>query len=87
MIAAPVVIQDELLTEQEAAARVGGRRADVTAWLRGLGIARQHPTNPGRRMYRWADILSALPTEQRPANSAPVPEVDTQAAHRRRVRL
>ena len=59
-----IAIADELLTESQAAARIGGRRALTVEWLRGLGIARRHPT--GGRCYRWAEVLAAIPLEQEP---------------------
>lgn len=44
MTASPTV--EELLTEAAAVARIPGRDADVRAWLRGLGIARQGAPRP-----------------------------------------
>ena len=65
-------IADELLTEAQAVARIPGRDSEVRAWLRGLGISRLGPT--GVRVYRWAEILAALPLESAPAPPSPAPQ-------------
>ena len=66
-----IAIAEELLSESEALRRVPGRDADVRAWLRELGIARRGPT--GVTLYRWSEILAALPFLSEPA--APVPAI------------
>lgn len=66
-----IAIADELLTESEAVRRVPGRDADVRAWLRGLGIARRGPT--GATLYRWAEVLAAIPLAEEPAPPPPPP--------------
>ena len=71
MSAAPsvVAIADELLTERQVIDRVPGRHSDVRDWLRGLGIARKGPT--GVRVYRWAEVLAAIPLEVEPVVPLP----------------
>lgn len=64
-----ITIAEELLTERQAAARIPGRRSEVTEWLRGLGIARRAPT--GVRVYRLSEVLAHLPLENEPL---PTPE-------------
>ena len=66
-----VAIADELLTEAEVLRRVPGRDAAVRDWLRGLGIARRGPS--GLRVYRWAEVLAALPLDAPPAPAAVAP--------------
>ena len=76
-----IAIAEELLTESAAVARIPGRDAAVRAWLRGLGIARRGPTCA---VYRWSEIVAALPLLNAPA---PPPVVHTTQGARPRVRL
>lgn len=66
-----IAIAEELLTESEAVRRIPGRDADVRAWLRGLGIARRGPT--GTTLYRWSEVLAAIPLLEEPAPPPPPP--------------
>lgn len=65
-----LAIADEVLTEAEAVRRVPGRDAEVRAWLRDNVRARRGPT--GIRVYRWAEVLAALPLLEEPA-AEPLP--------------
>jgi hypothetical protein len=62
-------IAEELLTEAGAVERIPGRDADVRAWLRSLGIARRGPT--GVTVYRWSEVLAALPLVSEPPPPPP----------------
>lgn len=66
---ATVAIADELLTESAAVARIPGRDSEVRAWLQNAVRPRRGPT--GIRLYRWAEILAALPEEGEPPPPTP----------------
>lgn len=64
-----LIVAEELLTEPEAVRRIPGRDSDVREWLRGLGIARRGPT--GIRVYRWSEVVAAMPLEAAPVPAPP----------------
>jgi hypothetical protein len=61
---------DALLTAKEVAAVVRWRETDCREWLRAQGLARRRPGSR-TEMYRWGDVLTALPTELERQRSEP----------------
>lgn len=57
----------DLLTVSEAVERIGGRAADVRAWLRSAGLVRTQEIG-GRTAERvlWRDVLTAWATPPEP---------------------